>query len=330
MTTISIIIPIYNVEPYIKQCIQSVANQTMTEGVECVLIDDCGTDKSIQIAEDFIDNYQGNISFRMIHHEQNGGLSAARNTGIRAARGEYIYFFDSDDTIIPECLADFTKIIKEYPNIDLIQGFIDQNTPYMNQFNEKSLPDYTNDRRFIKKALLDYDILPVCAANKMVRRQLIIDNDLFFKEGIIHEDNHWSFFLAKYVRSLAVYKKKCYIYTENPNSIMKSPNIAKECLSAHVIMEDFCNNIDDILSGEQKATILKHLNNVINNKFYKDENDKLSLYKCLYNKCTIIEKMILKQWYFMKNNLPFKTRLFNLCIRVFRLRNVSFLNTINK
>ena len=79
---ITVIIPIYNVEQYIRSCLHSVANQTMTDGIECILINDCGNDNSVAVAEKFIKEYHGKIHFILIHHEQNKGLSAARNTGI--------------------------------------------------------------------------------------------------------------------------------------------------------------------------------------------------------------------------------------------------------
>ena len=315
---ISIIIPVYNVEPYILQCLHSVANQTVTKGIECILVDDCGGDHSIKIAEDFINSYKGNLEFKLFHHQVNGGLSAARNTGIREAQGDYVYFLDSDDMITSDCLEGFLKIIKEHPNVDLIQGLIDQDSLYMNQFSTKEYPTYTDDRKYIKRAILDYDELPVCAANKMVRRQLIIDHHLFFKEGIIHEDNYWSFFLAKHVNSLGVYPEKCYIYTVNPISITKDINISKEIHSSRILVEDFCNNIDDFLKGEQKATILYHLNMIFNNHYYDNAVQKQELFNCLYQRCNILEKCTLRLWGKSKSNRRRKTKIFNLCIRLFK------------
>lgn len=87
---ISVIIPIYNVEPYIEDCLKSVATQTcLTQGVqlECILVDDCGKDQSIPICERFIDDYSGPIAFQILHHDHNRGLSAARNTGMQVAQG---------------------------------------------------------------------------------------------------------------------------------------------------------------------------------------------------------------------------------------------------
>ena len=109
-TRISIIIPVYNVEQYVDECLQSVANQTMTEGIECIIVDDCGQDNSATIAKHFVDSYQGDIRFTFIQREKNGGLSAARNTGIEAATGEYVYFLDSDDYLVPSAIETLISI----------------------------------------------------------------------------------------------------------------------------------------------------------------------------------------------------------------------------
>lgn len=93
MIKISIIVPMYQVEQYLAICLKSITDQTMTDGVECILVDDCGSDRSLFIAKDFIEHYQGNVLFRIVEREKNGGLSAARNSGIDVASGEYVYFW---------------------------------------------------------------------------------------------------------------------------------------------------------------------------------------------------------------------------------------------
>ncbi len=296
MKLVSIIIPIYNVEPYIEACLQSVANQTMTEGVECILVDDCGTDESMQLVEQFVENYHGDIVFTILHHEHNRGLSAARNTGIQAAQGEYVYFLDSDDRITSTCMENFMQIIENHPDVDLIQGLLDQDSPYMMQFLQKDLPAYTENRKYIKRALLNYDMLPVCSANKMVRKQLIIDNDLFFKEGIIHEDNHWSFFLAKHVRSLAVYKKQSYLYTENDASITKAINREKEILSFQTMIRDFCANVDSYQRNAQRYCIFLVMDIVLRSKYYRSTEEKDDLFCRFYSVCNPIERLCLRRW----------------------------------
>jgi len=101
LPSISIIIPVYNVEPYIAECVESVMRQTYTGPMECIIVDDCGTDKSIEIVKQLITEYKGPIDFRIQHHEHNRGLAVARNTDTDAATGDYIYYLDSDDWVEP-------------------------------------------------------------------------------------------------------------------------------------------------------------------------------------------------------------------------------------
>lgn len=78
--------------------------QSYNGAMECILVDDCGTDNSMEIAEQLIKAYNGPIDFKVVHHEHNQGLSAARNTGMDASCGEYVYFLDSDDWISDDCI----------------------------------------------------------------------------------------------------------------------------------------------------------------------------------------------------------------------------------
>jgi len=101
---LSIIIPLYNVEQFISDCLLSVCRQTYAGGIECIIVDDCGNDNSVAIVEDFIARYTGPIQFRLLHHTHNQGLSAARNTGMDNAKGEFLYFLDSDDWLDDDTL----------------------------------------------------------------------------------------------------------------------------------------------------------------------------------------------------------------------------------
>ena len=96
---ISVIIPVYNVAPYIAACLQSVMRQTAQAALECILVDDCGPDNSMEVVNETLKSYNGPVDFKIVRHTQNRGLSAARNTGMAAATGDYIYFLDSDDEI---------------------------------------------------------------------------------------------------------------------------------------------------------------------------------------------------------------------------------------
>ena len=251
MMKISIIVPIYNVEEYLEECLQSVAAQNQTDGLECILVDDCGPDNSAAIAKHFIDSYQGDIRFTFIQREKNGGLSAARNTGIKAATGEFIYLLDSDDYIVSECLESLYSIAREY-NADVVQAAYITVSQHLENAMSIKHPAFTDDRKYIKRTFLDYDRNPVMAQNRLIRRQLIIDNALWFKEGIIHEDNYWTFFLAKHVKRMAFCPEKLYFYRETPGSITKSKNTEKEVRAFRTMVRDFTANIDDFERGARK------------------------------------------------------------------------------
>ena len=121
---VSIIIPTYNVASYIIECLESVASQTYRGSLECIVVDDCGTDDSIALADNFIQHYSGKIDFRILHREKNGGLSAARNTGLNEAKGEFVYFLDSDDYITPDCIESLVEVAKHFPKVEIVQGGI--------------------------------------------------------------------------------------------------------------------------------------------------------------------------------------------------------------
>lgn len=244
--SLTIIIPVYNVEEYIGECLQSVISQTVTCGVECILVDDCGQDKSVEISEKIISDYKGLIQFRILHHEFNKGLSDARNTGIRAAQGDYLYFLDSDDRLTPDCVESFLKVIERYPEVDMVQGATTStheisSSLSLSELQEKLQTDIIRDRKLIKKLILDFSISPVTAWNKLVRREFILQHKLFFKEGIIHEDNIWAFWLSKHVKSIAYNYHPTYIYRINPDGITgkKSEKSAKCRLL--IIQEELAN-----------------------------------------------------------------------------------------
>ena len=120
--TISVIIPIYKVQEYVRRCLESVIAQECDRfSIECLIINDCTPDDSMTIVHDVISSYQGNsIEFKVIHHQKNMGLSVARNTGIKAATGDFIYFIDSDDHIMENTFKSFVSKFVSYPFVDVI------------------------------------------------------------------------------------------------------------------------------------------------------------------------------------------------------------------
>lgn len=245
---VSIIIPVYNVAPYIKRCLQSITAQNY-HNIECILIDDCGTDESMLIVEQFIHNYKGEIIFRIIHHQQNQGLSAARNTGIKSATGKYIYFMDSDDAITANCIETLVNLSNKYPDADYIQGNIVTGSNDLNTGNiDTDVPEYCTEKRLLEKIILCKTHRT--AWNKLIKRTFLIENSLFFPVGIIMEDHYWTYFAAKKVHAVSFSHKGTYYYYKNADSIINSPlkiSYIKRYSSYITITNDI---IDDLLQRD--------------------------------------------------------------------------------
>ncbi len=114
---VSIIIPVYNVSDYIDECLESVVNQSYQD-LQVIIVDDCGSDDSMSKIEKFIESYKGPVSFIILHHTSNRGQSAARNSGMDAATGEYIFFLDGDDYIYNYSIEILIRSINQEEGID--------------------------------------------------------------------------------------------------------------------------------------------------------------------------------------------------------------------
>jgi hypothetical protein len=194
---------------------------------------------------------------------------------------------------VPQCIETLLNIADKHGGVDLLPALYIRENNDMEQFGCHSFPEFSDDRSIIKRSLLDYDKIPVTAANRLIRRELITENNLFFKEGIIHEDNYWSFFLAKYVKRMAFCAEKLYYYRETPGSITKEPNIEKESYAFSTIIKDCCDNIDDYEKGAQKRFILLHLLTMYANKYYHSIEDFGKLKHYFSNHNSLIEKLLL-------------------------------------
>lgn len=219
LPSISIIIPVYNVAEYITECLQSVMRQTYKGNLECILVDDCGSDDSIAIAEQLIADYQGSISFLILHHEHNRGLSAARNTGTKAATGDYIYYLDSDDYISDDCIEVLTAPLMKQ-NYDMVVGrmkmFEGMNEEYIWVENTTIIEENEN----VFKAYYAERKMYATAWNRLIRRDLFSTYSISFKEGLLHEDELWNYMLFTQIQSLVIINHRTYYYRIRPNSIV--------------------------------------------------------------------------------------------------------------
>lgn len=218
---VSIIIPVYKVEPYIERCIDSVLHQTY-RNLEVILVDDCSPDHSMEIAREHIEAsvLSKDLQFIYLNHDHNRGLSAARNTGIYAATGEYIYFLDSDDYILNDCIRLFLVALENNSGVEMIVGEITQigkNFPWHDFY----LPGiHSTD---IIELACSYRIYTM-AWNKLIKKDFLVQNNLLFKEGLYHEDELWNFQLACKLHSMCFIPQKTYYYVIHEKSIQSNPS----------------------------------------------------------------------------------------------------------
>lgn len=205
---VSIIIPIYNVAEFVERCLESVYNQTY-DNIEVILVNDCTPDNTMEIAQPLINKLGQRYAIQIICHEQNRGLSAARNTAIKAMHGDWIYLLDSDDEILSDCIELLVEKTNQYIGVNFVIGGVTV-VGGNYQYQVQSLEYISNNRDIVIDYI--YKKWYVMAWNKLINREFFIQNDLWFEEGLLHEDELFSFLLALKSQSMACVHKSTYIY----------------------------------------------------------------------------------------------------------------------
>ena len=228
MIKISIIVPIYNIEEYISECIDSILKQSY-KNIEVILIDDGSTDNSGKLC----DNYCELDKRIKVIHCKNGGLSAARNIGIKICTGDYIIFLDGDDFLVENCIEDICKKINENINVDIICGKIIKYYP-----DKQIKEDFELDEKKILNKegieVLTYFYREIketgmwAAWRSIYNRKFLIRNNLFFTEGITSEDLDLVPKIYIKANRIVPYNKPFYYYRQlRPNSIMNTVNFKR-------------------------------------------------------------------------------------------------------
>ncbi|WP_339001899.1 glycosyltransferase [Fusobacterium animalis] len=213
MCDISIVIPIYNVEKYLRKCLDSVYSLNL-DNKEVVLVNDGSTDTSINILNEFKNKYPNKTK---LITQKNQGLSEARNIGIKNSNGKYILFIDSDDFIIPTETEEFINFGLD-KKVDILIG------NYREYYNENYIVQksfYNLDKNLEKEGIffIENGVKNKCFRfavwQNIYRKNFLLENNLFFKKGLLHEDSLFTpeaFFYAKKVRC---FNKKFYFYRKN-------------------------------------------------------------------------------------------------------------------
>lgn len=233
---ISIIIPVYNAENYLKECVDSILNQAFSE-YEILLIDDGSSDGSGKLC----DEYEGRDERIAVCHQSNHGVSAARNVGIRHAIGDWIMFVDADDYLMDDALNNLYNIAKN-SDADYIYG----NTLQKSRTKEKLCIPKLKDRVWQN----NYDRLVHFGLwGHMFKSSLIKDNNVLFIDGQAYgEDMLFKYSLLQYTRRMASISQPVYVYRENDLSVTKSTNKTRSAhhqLMATKYLFDFAESIDN-------------------------------------------------------------------------------------
>lgn len=230
---VSIIVPVYNVEDYLDECVNSLINQTMQE-IQIILVDDGSSDQSGKM----IDDYAASDNRVVAVHKENGGQSSARNFGLKHASGEYVLYVDSDDYIIPEtCQVLYTNAQEQ--DADIIHGDMlnEAETLKKNSSFRRMQSDgrITKTESFLKEKIKTgtYDIVPWLY---MVKREFLIKNQLFFAEGYYYEDQLYTMELLACPGKILKIRFPFYFYrmdrpgsTTNVMSLKKATDAAYIC-----------------------------------------------------------------------------------------------------
>lgn len=256
--TLSIIIPVYKVEEYLRTCIDSVlaacAQLSSDQTYEIICVDDGSPDNCPKILDVYQQEFMdGPNSFKVIH-KPNGGLSDARNAGMDIATGEYIYFLDSDDSITPDTFTGMLEQVRQHPGVDMVVAgaMTSEGSHRFSSTRFTDFPDYTKDQEWIKCMMILQNI-PMVAWNKLLRKEMLEKSKMHFEVGMYNEDEPWNWMLAKEVKSMALYKRDTYNYLIRQGSIINNPMLASKCWK-HAIrrIHIFIDNIDDYLPCVQR------------------------------------------------------------------------------
>ena len=221
---ITIIVPVYNVKQYLSQCLDSVIGQTY-RNLEIIVVDDGSTDGSSVICDD----YKGKNNQIKVIHKNNGGLSDARNEGIKLATGEYITFVDSDD-VLSDCYVN--DILSGMVSKKVDVGIADYIRFYDTDKLQRSGVSTDNDTRNVNityfsaieclKKTYKSDIhgLGFMACGKIYKKELFINNNIMYPVGKVHEDIYTIYKLLYFARGIYFIDKPLYYYRVRGNSIM--------------------------------------------------------------------------------------------------------------
>lgn len=314
---VSVIIPVYNVEKYLKKCLNSVLKQTYNN-CEIIIVNDGSLDNSQSIIENYAKKHK-RIKYFI---KSNGGLSDARNYGLSKAKGEYIAFLDSDDYFEKDMIETMIKYM-EKENYDIV--FCDINNVYENNNIKKVYCNYNLSSEMDKNYLMSAPM----ACNKIYKRN-VFDNDFMFKKGVLYEDLELIPSLVIKTTKIGYVDKSLYNYYQRSGSIMKQKKFNPRTDDIFLVLDSMVErfkkyNKFEIYKNEIEYLFIEHL-------LYSASLRFISFNKVRKAKINIILTILKEKYPNWKNNKYYqkKSIKFKLVCNLVYYKQFSLLNILNK
>lgn len=302
----SVVVPVYNVEPYLKECVDSILSQTFTD-FELILVNDGSTDKSPEIC----DQYASSDPRIKVIHKENGGQSTARNTGVKNASGKYIFFLDSDDFIADKnFFYDIHATINEQTDIILYR--------YCKYYSDGHTDDCgislaglsCINKTDLLKNLVMRDAFFCSCWSKCIRLELLKNNNIVFDTSLCCEDMDWYYTVVSKAQHFEIVDKPYICYRQRENSVTST--FKEKSYTDYIYTIKKWNTFwQNIANDEEKTIVLASLAKLYCNLLisYSGHIKDLKGYK----------KDIFSLKYLLKNNLNPRTKKINLFVKLFGL-----------
>lgn len=308
---------------YIERCLKSCIEQVIrSDCYEIIIINDGTKDKSMDIVNRFQKKYPQTIK---TYSQENKGLSAARNTGLKIATGDYVWFIDSDDWISSNCLETIcSKLINEQPDILALCA--------ANIINDKAIRrnTYKNETSKTGKEAFNHLISP-CAPFAIYRRDFLLKNNLFFYEGIFHEDSEFMPRVYYHANKVSFFNKIAYNVFPNPSSITRTinPKKAFDIITVCNSLNLFSKKVTSDCIGHLNFLIAMNLNTALSHSYSMDNqsikklNDILYANRFLFNHLKTTKSLKYKLEFILFNLFPHHTVQIYKIIQCFNLKNLK-------
>lgn len=323
---VSVIVPIYNVEQYLRRCLETLVNQTL-QSLELILVNDGTKDNSMEIVREYEKKYSNIV----VLDKENGGLSSARNAGLQIARGEYVAFVDSDDYVLPEMMEELYHNAKEN-NADMVMSGYYRQTKAGKIIE---IPLELEKEIYLGQDIVDLLLIPMtgalpkdnrdieidmCVWRNMYRKKMILEQEIWFESErkVLSEDIIFHLDLFPKMKIVSTVKKSYYFYVENPGSLTKNTDFSL-CQRQYALYNEIkkrlmANGLWERASLRCKRLFWGRIRHMMNRYVY---HNRSSYSKCYQYLQKVFKEEIIREIFegFPINTMPLRSRIIAICMK---------------